>query len=133
MRLFRRFPMASPNSISMMVWVMAPMAMKMVVTPKKIRKELKTRPARRERMDFAIPHRGHGGERHVEGIEGGIAFDDREAHGTDDQRGGDGHADEEKTACEPGHVDVRSSIALRRRRIRPAAVPPPPGTPPSCG
>ena len=29
----------------MMVWVMAPMAMKMVVTPKKIRNELKTRPA----------------------------------------------------------------------------------------
>ena len=28
-----------------MVWVMAPTAMKMVVTPKMIRKELKTRPA----------------------------------------------------------------------------------------
>ena len=46
MRLFRRLPMASPNSSSMMVWVMAPMAMKMVVTPIMMRNVLKIRPAR---------------------------------------------------------------------------------------
>ncbi len=46
MRLFRRLPLASPNSISMMVWVMAPIAMKIVVTPKKIRNELKIRAPR---------------------------------------------------------------------------------------
>ena len=45
MRLFRRCPMTSPNSSSMMLWVMAPMAMRMVVTPNMMRKELKIRPA----------------------------------------------------------------------------------------
>jgi hypothetical protein len=45
MRLFRRRLMASPSSNSMMVWVMAPMAMKIVVTPNMMRKALKMRPA----------------------------------------------------------------------------------------
>ena len=72
-----------------MVCVMAPMAMKMVVTPKMIRKELKMRPAWDSGMNFAIPHRGHGDQGHVEGVEGRVMLDEHEAHRADQQSGGD--------------------------------------------
>jgi len=41
-------------------------------------------------MDLAVAHRGHGGERHVEGIEGGVVVDDGEAYRADRQCPGDG-------------------------------------------
>ena len=60
----------------------------------------------RERMDLAVAHRGHGGQRHVEGIERRVVVDDGEADGSDGERGGEGHADEDKAPCEPVHGDV---------------------------
>ena len=64
-----------------------------------------------ERMDLAVAHRGHGGEGHVEGIEGRVAVDDGEAHGADGECGADGHSNQDEAPCEPIHGDVRSSIA----------------------
>ncbi len=45
MRLTRRFPKTSFSSSSMTVCVIAPMARNMMLTPKKMRNELNTRPA----------------------------------------------------------------------------------------
>ena len=59
-----------------------------------------------ERVDFAVAHRGHGGQRHVEGVERRVAVDDGEAHRADGESGGDGHEDEEKAPREPVHGDV---------------------------
>ena len=38
-------------------------------------------------MNFAITHRGHGGEGHVEGVERRVMVDEDEAYGPGGQRG----------------------------------------------
>ena len=60
-------------------------------------------PAVAERMDLAIAHRGHGGERHVEGVERGPAFDQRETGGPHQQHQRNGDGDKEEAALETVH------------------------------
>jgi len=64
-----------------------------------------------ERMDLTVADRGHGGQRHVERIEGWIPVNDGEAYGPDGECGDDGHSNQNEAPCEPIHGDVRSSIA----------------------
>ena len=59
-----------------------------------------------ERMDLAVAHRGHGGQRHVEGIEGWVSVDDGESHRPDGERGDDGHDNQDEAPREPVHGDV---------------------------
>ncbi len=59
-----------PNSHSIIVCVMTPIAMKIVVTPNAIRNELNTRPAGGQRVHFAAAHRrSWWSARHVERVE----------------------------------------------------------------
>ena len=53
----------------MAVWVTRPTARNMMVTPKKMRNELKTRPAVLSVVDFRVSDRGDGDQRHVERVE----------------------------------------------------------------
>ncbi len=60
----------------------------------------------RKRMDFAVPHGGHGGEGHVEGVEGWVSVDDGKTHSADGERRGDRQRGEKKSAGEPVHCDL---------------------------
>ncbi len=59
----------------MMTCVMPPTASSIMVTPKKIRNELKMRPRKLSGWSSSIAHRADGDQRHVERVEGGIMLD----------------------------------------------------------
>lgn len=56
-----------------------------------------------ERMNFGIPNRGHGSERHIERIKGRVAGDPCEAHGADRQRRHDSGKQKERAAYQSAH------------------------------
>src|ERR1039458_846515 len=59
-----------------------------------------------EGMDRAVAHRGHGGQRHVESVEGWIPVDDGKAYRPDGERGDDGPNNQDEAPREPVHGDV---------------------------
>src|ERR1700693_3817669 len=54
-------------------------------------------------MQLAVNHRSHGGESHVESVEGRVMVDEDEARRTDREGEDDRHQDEKETARLAGH------------------------------